>query len=158
MRGGVATLLAGLLLAALPGCAADDESPETQVRRLFADVEQAVREKDLKALKGFISESYRDPAGRGKREVSGLLTGYYLRRGSVHLLVRVRDLAFPEPGIARVELLAAMARMPLLDWGQVPELRADAFVFEVELLDEDGGEWRVTAADWRRASLDDLHL
>ncbi len=154
----MAALLAGILAAQLPGCAADDDTPESQVRRLFAEVEQAARDKDLSVLKGFIAESYRDAAGRGKRELSGLLAGYTLRRGSIHLLLRVRDVSFPSPQSARAELIAAVARSQLLDWSQVPKLRADVFVFEVELVDEDGGCWRVIAAQWHRATLDDLPM
>jgi hypothetical protein len=153
-----AALLAGLLLALVPACAAEDDSPEAQVRRLFDEFERASREKDLKALKSFISESYRDSAGRDKRALTGIMTGYYLRRGSVYVLLRIQELELPEPGSARAELLAAMARTPLLDWNEMPRVKADAYVFDVGLADEGNGEWRVVDAAWRPATADDLYL
>ena len=35
-------------------------------------------------------------------------------------------------------------------------VRADVYRFDLELLDEGGGEWRLISGDWRPAGLDDF--
>ncbi len=157
MRGICAALALGLLFAGLGGCAAEDVSPKARVRAFFDEVERASSEKDLKALKAIVSERYKDAAGRDKRDLTGMMTGYYLRQGTIHLLLHVRELDFPEPGAAQAEVLAAMARTPVLDWDELPRIRADAYVFELALAEEDG-DWRVVDAAWRPATADDLRL
>ena len=78
-----------------------------------------------------------------------------MRNQSVYLLVRVNDVVLADPGKAQVDAFVALAGQPIRDATALPELRADLYRFDLRLRDEDG-EWRVTSADWRPATLVDF--
>ena len=145
-----------VLVALLAGCDTAPESPEERIRALFDEVERASREKDLGALRAMISEGYSDSAGRDKQAIEAILIAQYLRRGSIYVLVRVRDLELEESSRARVDLVAGLARTPVLDLADLRRPQADIYVFDVALAEEDDAEWRVVRAAWRPARPDDL--
>ena len=146
--------LAVVLLGLLMGCDRPRETPEARIRALFSEVERASRERDLAALRDMISESYSDTRGRNKKDVSAILTAYYLRRGSIYVLTRVRSLELQDNARAHASVLAGLARAPTLDFGDLRRPRADIYVFDLELAEEEDARWRVTQASWRRASWD----
>jgi hypothetical protein len=86
------------LLCAVLACGSEPGPPQAQIRAVLEAAESAAEAKDVKALERSISESYRDPAGRDKRALGGLLAFTLLRHESIHLLTRIDDLSFPEPG------------------------------------------------------------
>ena len=149
--------LAVLALVLLAGCSAPEASPEEKIRALLTEVERASRDKDLGALRDVISERYADSAGRDKRELDGILTAQYLRRGSVHMLTRIRSLEFPRAAHAEASVLAGLARTPVLDFADLRRPQADIYVFDLELAEEDDSRWRVIRARWRPARPDDLY-
>ncbi len=148
--------LAAVLLVLLTGCDRPPLTPEARIRALFSEVEQASRERDLATLRDMISESYSDERGRDKADVSAILTAYYLRRGSIYVLTRVRSLELQENGRARASVFAGLARAPTLDFGELSRPQADIYVFDLELAEEEDKNWRVTRAAWRRARPADL--
>lgn len=149
-------LLAMLAAASLSACAAEPDSPEAQVRALLQRAEAAAEEKDAGALKQMVSESYGDDSGRDRQAIAGLLTFYFLRNQSIYLLTRVGKIEFPEPARARTTVLVAMAGTPIPGIEELARIRADLYRFDFSLGDEGSGDWKVTRADWRRATADDF--
>src|SRR5689334_17246354 len=102
-------LLLALLLA--PACKRP-LTPEQQVRAAIAAAEKAAEEKDLKRLGELISERYTD--GENDRAlVMGLVRLQFLRFPSIHLLVRVASVTFPQPDEAQAVAFVAMAGLPI---------------------------------------------
>jgi hypothetical protein len=105
---------------------------------------------DAAAMKPLVSETYLDDRGQNKQAVVAMLTFYFMRHDSVHLLTRVESIAIPGDGTATASVFVAMAGTPILGVEHLAGIRADLYRFDFELADEDG-EWRVTGATWRRA-------
>lgn len=106
-------LLVFLIFLPPEGCTSGEEGPEARLRRLFKDTERAAEEKDLRALKPFISDRYADAQGYDKEAVLSLLRYHFLRNESIHLLTRISSLNMPEPDTAEAVVLAAMAGEPI---------------------------------------------
>ena len=149
-------LLAALAALALAACSAPPDSPEAQVRALFAVAEAAAEEKDAGALKELVSEHYADDGGHDRQAIAGLLTFHFLRHQTIHLLTRIHAIEFPEPTRAATTIFVAMAGTPILIVDDLARVRADLYRFDFELADEGDGDWRVTRAAWRRATPEDF--
>jgi len=139
------------LLAALTACAGDPGSPEAQLRTLVLRAEEAAEEKDISPIMKMISDDYSDDGGNDRQAIGGIIRYHFLRHDAVHIITRVSDLSFPEPGQAELRILAAMAGEPIPSPDRIDALNADLFRFELTLLLEDSGEWRLVTARWGRA-------
>lgn len=144
-----------LLFPLLVSCSAERDTPEAQVRALLQQGKAAAEKRESAALRQMISEKYADNEGRDKKAVEAVLRYYFLRNESIHLLTRIRQISFPNPGIAQVDVMVAMAGQPIADAGQLERLRADLHRFEITLVDENK-EWKVIRAEWRRAEFADF--
>ena len=147
--------VAVLAAVSLLGCSGSDSTPEDRVRAVLAELEKAAEARDVGLIKPHVSESYKDEDGNDRRALLGLATAHFMRNRSVYLLVRLGDVALPEPGRAQVDAFVALAGQPIRDLTALPELRADLYRFGFALRDEDG-EWRVTSAAWHPATLADF--
>jgi hypothetical protein len=125
------------------------------VRAVVAALEDGAEARDADALRERVSERYRDARGQDRRAASALVAFHFLQNRSVHLLVRVREVAIAPDGEARVDALVAMAGVPIPAPEALAGLRADLHRFDLRLREEDG-EWRVVWADWQPATLDDF--
>jgi hypothetical protein len=131
-------------LALLTACD-DPGSPEQQVRAVIASMETAAEARDVGDLMEHISASYRDAQGQDRAEASRYARGYFIANQSVHLLTRIESLEFPAADEARVKLQVGMAgRGGETGSGGVS---ADLHDFDLVLVQE-GGEWKVSYADW----------
>ncbi len=137
-------------------CAPAVESPEDQVRILLARAERLAEEQDVGALKDLVAEDYVDDRGNDRQAVVGLLTFYFLRNETIHLLPRVRSVQVPEPSRAKATLLVAMAGRPIEGLEGLARIRADLYRFDFLLVGGSDGEWKVVRAEWGRADLDDF--
>jgi hypothetical protein len=136
-------------------CSSGQDNPEAQVRALLAQGEAAAEKKESGVLRQLISEKYSDSQGQDKKTVEAILRYYFLRNESIHLLTRVQQTSFPQPDIARVVVMVAMAGQPISNAEELERLRADLHRFEISLAREKG-EWKVTRAEWRRADFADF--
>jgi len=152
MRRFVAASLAFVLVVA---CSGGEPSPEERVRAVIDALEKAAEARDVGALKPHLSETYADSYGNDRRALLGLATAHFMRHQSVYLLVRVNGIERPEPTRAQVDAFVALAGQPIRDPAALPELRADLYRFALTLRDE-GGDWRVTSAEWHPATLLDF--
>ena len=139
----------------LVSCAPGENSPEAQVRTLLKRGESAAEKKDSGVLRQMISEKYSDSQGQDKRAVEAILRYYFLRNESIHLLMRIQSIAFPQPAQAQAVVLVAMAGQPISGARELDRLRADLHRFEITLASENK-EWKVIRAEWRRAESGDF--
>ena len=150
-----AAAFALLLGSTMTGCFGAEPSPEERVRAVIAELEAAAEARDSGRLEPHVSESYADANGNDRRALLGLAAAHFLRNRSVYLLVRVNDVALPEPGRAQVDAFVALAGQPIRDAGALVALRADLYRFDLQLRDE-SGDWRLTSADWHPATFADF--
>jgi hypothetical protein len=143
------------LVLVLSGCAPELDSPELQVRALLARAERAAEERDVGALKGLVAETYADDRGNDRQAVMGLLTYYFLRNKTIHLLTRVRFIE-AEPERARAGVFVAMAGRPIEGVEGLARIRADLYRFDFVLERDDAGDWKVERAEWDQAGIDDF--
>ncbi len=142
-------------LLPLVSCSSQKDSPEAQVRALFARAESAAEQKDLAALRPMISDEYADGEGQNKKAIEAVLRFYFLRNQSIHLFTRIQSIEFPKPARARAVVLVAMAGQPIKTGQELERLHADLNRFVITLTREDR-EWKVISAEWRRAEPGDF--
>jgi hypothetical protein len=134
-------------LLAASGCS-DPQSPEAQVKAVVAAMETAAEARDVGDLMEHVSKNYRDAYGQGPDEASRYVRGFFIANQSVHLLTRVEAIEFPATDEARASVLVGMASRAAesaASW----DLAADLYEFDVVLV-RDGGDWKVTYAEWKR--------
>jgi hypothetical protein len=147
----VLMVLPALLLAA---CTRELPPPEEQIRTLVTEAREAAEARDLSALRGLIADDYRDARGRDKADLVNILRLVFLRHQSVHLLTRVHDVRFPEPGRASLTVYVAMAGRPFPEQ-DIGLIRADLHRFDVTLRESGGGRWQAEDIHWRRPDRSD---
>jgi hypothetical protein len=145
---------AAIVLSGLGACR-QAETPEARLRALIARSEQLAEEKNAGGLRAMVSERYGDEHGQDKRAIEALLRFYFLRHRTIHLLTRIESVSLPQPGRAQAVVYAAMAGTPLPDASELSRFAADLHRFELEFTEE-GGDWRLVRAGWRRAELADF--
>lgn len=144
-------LLVAVLLAA---CRRKRRAPEERVREVLLELEEAVEGKDLKPIKAALSEHFKGGEESDRQAVIGMLQVMFLSHPSIHLLVRVQDVAVAGPGQVRAELLVAMASVPVREPQELPRLQADLYQFTLAFAEEERDLYRVVAASWAPARLE----
>lgn len=146
-----------LLVAALlvTVACAKPANPEQGVREFLSRAEQAAENKDVRSLRGYVSQQYSDADGRDRRAIEAILRIQVLAHESIHLLTRIERIQFAAPGRADVDIYAAMAGRPIVDAAALAAIRANVYRIQLTLVDEDS-EWRVLHAQWQLAQPSDL--
>ena len=114
------------------------------------------RAEDREALMALVSEQYRDPRGRSKRNIDEMTRFYFARNRDVYVLTTVGEIIFPDSAHAEVQVHVAMAGEPISAGGGLSGLRADLYEFDVTFADEGEQDWKVVRAEWRRAQPNDF--
>ena len=143
----------GFLL--LSSCGGPTETPEAQVNHFIETGKNAAEARDAFALGDLVAENYQDRHGRSRKDVLRLLAAYLLRHKNIHLLTRTSSLTFPTTHQARLSLYVAMADLPLDNIEALAGMRADLYLFELELVKQND-TWLLVSGSWRRAQLDDF--
>lgn len=129
-----------LVTVSLFGCGrAPPEDPETAIRELIAAAGQAARDRDLDLFRDRLAPDYSDSHGNDRDAILNRLRLLFLRYRQPKLLTRIRDIRFPAPDRAEVELWLGTA-----DTGR---LAFDSRRLELSLR-RTGGDWQVLRADW----------
>jgi len=143
-------IAAATLLALLVSACGRSGTPESQVRAVVAQGEEAAEARDLSGLMDLVSPTFQDGRGGNRDDLKQYLRGYFVTHQSIHLLVRVDSVEFPYKDMAKVRLmLGTLGRES--DGVPAFDLAADVHEVELELQLEDG-RWRVTRASWQSAS------
>jgi hypothetical protein len=130
-------------------------TPEQQIRKELHELEIAIEQKDISRIREGLSATFRGPEELDRQGVMALLHLRLRNRPDPHLLVRLEKQEMIEAGVGRVELVVAMAALPIAGPQSLPRLEADFYRFQLELAQEDG-RFRVRHAKWERASLEDF--
>ena len=131
------------LLALVAGCGGATTEPEEQVRAWVETMHEAAENKDRGAILERIADGYTDARGNTREDVGKLLRGYFLRQGTIVLLVNIDEIEIVGGSAANVELTVGMAGTG----GGSLGLSADAYRFELEL-EADGDDWQLLSAAW----------
>lgn len=142
-------------LVAVAGCR-KQRSPEEQIRDTIAAIEEAVEDKDIKTVRGFIGDGYRDAEEHDRQEVLAFLHVLFRRHPAIHLLSRVTSVEIAPSGEAHATVLAAMASTPIKVLEDLPRVQADVNRFDLTFARTGPSAWQVTAASWQRARPEDL--
>lgn len=130
-------------------------SPEQRVRNLIEAAEQAAENRDRVALGEMVSANYGDDRGRDRATIEALLQQYFFVNRSIHVLMRIRNIAVLDGGRATATIDVAIAAIPIPDPTRLDQADADLHRIEIDLVDVDG-EWKVSSADWRPLALTDF--
>ena len=141
---GIAFALAAVLVVS---CGAGD--PEAEIRALLAAAEQAAEERDAGFFGDAVGAAYRDARGNDRDELIRSIRGYFIANQRIEIVSRVDEVVLEGGDAARAVVHAGLVGQrtgaALLDG-----LEADLYRFELELVN-DGGNWRIIGADYRRA-------
>ncbi len=118
--------------------------------------ERAAGERSVRDLAKLVSEEYRDPAGRNKAEVLGVVRYYFLRSESVHILSKIRGIRVSDRDHAEAELLVAVAATPIGGVEALREMKAELHFLHLDFDRQTDGQWRVVSGDRRPARLADF--
>jgi hypothetical protein len=130
-------------------------SAEDQVREAIASAVDGVRERKVKKVAAIVSSQYADQEGRDRQAAVDLARAHILLRPNLYLVTRISSIACPEAGQCDAVVLAAMASVPTETLSGLANSQADAYRFDLRLVDEDGS-WRVRRASFAPASVRDL--
>jgi hypothetical protein len=96
-----------------------------------------------------VSASYEDPYGHDREKLRAFVAFHVMQSGrGREVIVRVRDVQFPEPARAAVTLAVGLA-------GAGSRLSAEVYAVDLDLAHEDDA-WRISWAQWRAAPATDL--
>jgi len=137
----------------LAGCSQPDTSPEQRVYELILQAEQEVEARRRGLFEDRVAAEYSDAGGRGRRELLRLLSGYYLRHQTIHLLTRIDSVESDGERI-RALVYAGMAGSPVQGFEQLLSLRAGLYRFDLEF--SHGDEPMLIGARWRRAGPEEV--
>ena len=147
--------LAGLMQ--LSGCSTEaPPSPEDRIRQLFDEAELAVESRDLVKAAGMISADYLDASHRNYQQLRSLLAGYFLRHKTIHLMKSLESLVLLGERQAQAMLYVGVAGARNESAESLGQWAGDLIRLEVELVLDEDDEWRLSAAQWRRASRGEL--
>jgi hypothetical protein len=139
-------LACGLAILAT-GCAADD--PEAEIRALLAAAETAAEARDAGFFGDALGESYRDARGADREETLRNLRGYFIANQRIEVVSRVDEIVLEGEHAARAVVHAGMLGQRA-GAALIEGIDADLYRFELTLVN-DGGDWQVIGADFRRA-------
>jgi hypothetical protein len=141
------SVAAALAAASAAGCGTSD--PEAEIRALLAEAETAAEARDAGFFGDLVAPAYRDARGNDREQVLRMLRGLFIANQRVEIVSRVEEVVVEGGDAARAVVHAGML-------GQrsgaalLAGVEAELYRFELELVN-DGGEWRIIGADFRRA-------
>ena len=139
--------LVSALAVLATGCGAGD--PEAEIRALLAAAEEAAEARDVGFFGDALADGYSDARGNDRDEILRELRGYFIANQRIEILSRIDEIVVEDDGSARAVVHAGMvgrrAGAELIDG-----IDADLYRFELELVN-DGGNWQVIGADFKRA-------
>ncbi len=149
MRASASVARLGLLLGLglLVACGGPEQTPEARVRQALGALEAAAEEGDVAAFKAFVSERYEDAHGHDRQALGRYVAFHVMRNSSRHVVLRVRDVLIVSPGKAEVTVIAGIGGTR--GGGGATTLHGNVYQIDVDLEEEDAGEWRLVWAQWK---------
>lgn len=139
----------------LSACSSNKETPEQQINQFVNTAKEMAESRDINGIANLISEHYTDEKKRNKQAISQIVTGYFWRYKNIHVFTRINNLDFPKPASAELQLLVAMADLPISSVDSLLDSRARLYQFDLVLKREET-DWTVVKASWRPATTKDF--
>ena len=141
---GIASAIAAVLVVS---CGANDQ--EAEIRALLAAAEEAAEQRDTGFFGEALGTAYHDARGNDRDRLLRSIRGYFIANQRIEIVSRVDEVVLEGTDAARAVVHAGLvgqrAGAALIDG-----VEADLYRFELELVN-DGGDWRIIGADYRRA-------
>lgn len=144
-----AALALGVLAALFVHGCAPAETPEDRIAALVEEAARAFEDGEVGPIIDATTDDFADDRGRDRRALEGLLRLYFRQSGERHVLTSIESIRFEEPGVASLDVKAAIARAELSSLEGLTRADAHLLRFEIELVDEGGGTWKARSATWR---------
>ncbi len=148
---GLRLVLTSILLIA---CSDNAVSPQDEIRHYILTAETAAEARDSSALAELIDEQYSDQKNLNKRQLTGLLRGYFLRNRNIHLFTQIESIELLPRDSAFVVLHVAMTANHISTMEQLSGLRANVYRIELSLMKDD--DWQLKQSRWQSARLEDM--
>lgn len=130
-------------LVLLGACGGPEPDPQEQLRQWVSASEQAVEDKQRRALVEMISPAYVDTRGNDRDGIEGMLRVYFFRQHSIELLTKIEEIRLYGGTAAEIDLTVGMAGTNEGVFG----FSADAYRFQLEL-QQDDDVWLLISARW----------
>ena len=133
-------------------------TPEEQIEAFLERAEFRVESRDVAATTALISYDYADLWGRDREQIRRIMTGYFLRNRSLHVLKKIDRITIADERSAQVVLYAALAASSAehAESPSLSDLHGDMILLEADLVLESDGQWRVLRLNWRQILKEDL--
>ncbi len=142
------------VLILIQSCSDNAVSPQDEIRAYINLAVDAAENRDTDALAKLMHVNYSDQKGYGKKQLTGLLRGYFFRHKNIHLFTKIDAIELLTANEAIVRMHVAMAGSAISDIDALSSLRAQIYRFELQLIKQD--EWLLRHALWGPASIGDL--
>jgi len=124
-------------------------NPEAEIRALLAAAEEAAEARDVGFFGDALGAGYRDARGHDRDELVRMVRGFFIANQRIEIVSRIDEIVLEGDSAARAVLHAGMVGQRT-GAGLVDGIDADLYRFELELVN-DGGDWQIIGADYRRA-------
>lgn len=138
----------------LLGSCAPSSAPEEIAEQFIDQAESAFENRSIKALRKLVSSEYQDERKRDANDIVSIAATYIMRSRSIYLFCDLESASRDEERI-QATVLAAFASRPVTDRNLLLSLNTDIYFFDI-LLTEEGGDWKLAAAEWRQAMVEDV--
>jgi hypothetical protein len=110
-----------------------------------------VEARDVAATTALISYDYADLWGRDREQMRRILTGYFLRNRTIHVLRKVDRITIANDKSAQVILFVGLAGTAAehADSPSFNDWRGNIIQLEADLVLESDKQWRVLRMNWR---------
>lgn len=147
------------LFCSVSSCNTNNDTPEQQIQQFVNSAKTIAESRDIISLKEMISEKYTDDNHAynegNKQALVQRITGYFWRYKNIHIFTQINNLAFSNPNNAQLQLLVAMADLPINSIGTLLNSKARLYQFDMTLIREKS-DWKLLKASWRTATTDDF--
>lgn len=143
------------ILFIIVSCGSNKTKPEDEIYDFVAHAEQLIEDHQGRKAKQLIADNYNDEKKRSKKDIEQLITYYLFRHQTIHILQQTTEIVFSSDSNCSVTVYAAMAGRS----GELKEmlktLQTDVYKFTF-ILSKANSSWKVSSANWQRASTDDI--
>lgn len=138
----------------LVACTDSSLSPEEEIKTFIEQGQLAIENRQHGDLSDMVSDSYKDQQGLNRKQLLGMLRGYFFRHKNIHLLSKIDSIQLQSSNRAFVILYVAMAGKAINDIDTLSSLRAKVIRIELQLEKED--DWKLRQASWKEGKISDL--
>ena len=135
-----------ILLLLTAACGENSSTPEQQVKKVIANIEQGIEEGSLSQVVDHIDDYYIDHNGWTKKDITRYLQLQILRNQNITLLSRITSLEISK-NTASVELSVASAARGTNLTIEANRLKADIHNISI-VLNNNSGSWNIVSSSW----------